>query len=777
MNLEHAFACRKRTDAHLPLRAAVIVAAVHFLATCAVDAAPPTSFEPRGISGGGAVFAPSFSPHAPGEMHVGCDMGGLYRTTNNGASWTMHDCQEIVGNRGAVVQYTNDPQVMYCIDFTSIMGGDTRRPSKSIDGGATWTPLAGDPTGQEAYFLFADPNNSQRLFVTDYSALYFSSNGGASFTQRFSTGSGNGLWVGGAFFDGDNIYVGTNQGVLASFDGGGSFSVAALTGIPAGQSIFSFAGAREGGTGRVFCVTLDSGDVFPGMFIEGSFTGYGGVYSIDVGQTAWTLRTTGIPGTAYPSHVAMARNEVDIAYLAGSNSSGNPTVYRTTNGGANWSSVFTTASNGNVQTGYCGASGPFGWTWAEVAMAFAVHPTDANRAMFTDFGFAHATSDGGATWQALYVPPAHRNPAGSGTPTGASYGNNGLDVTAAWWLSWVPSTQVMLGGYTDIRSTRSTDGGATWGFGFTGLTQNTTYMTARQASTGRIFAATSSIHDLYQSTYLTDARIDGGTGRVSYSDDNGASWSVLHDFGRPVIWFALDPTDPNRAYASVVHSTAGGVYTTANLGAGAASIWTVTTAPPRTQGHPYNLHVLNDGTLVATFSGRRAGAPLNFTASSGVFISTNNGASWTDRSHTDMQWWTKDLVIDPNDASQNTWYACVFNGWGGTANNRGGVWRTTNRGVNWTRISPTVSVESCVVRPGFPNEMYYSTELDGLWYTENLSSPTPTFSRVNSYPFFHPVRMFFNPSNANEMWVTSFGNGIRVGTFNASVEDWGLHGR
>ena len=31
-----------------------------------------------------------------------------------------------------------------------------------------------------------------------------------------------------------------------------------------------------------------------------------------------------------------------------------------------------------------------------------------------------------------------------------------------------------------------------------------------------------------------------------------------------------------------------------------------------------------------------------------------------------MYYWTKDIVIDPNDASQNTWYAGVFSGWGGT---------------------------------------------------------------------------------------------------------------
>src|SRR5688572_7669477 len=85
----------------------------------------------------------------------------------------------------------------------------------------------------------------------------------------------------------------------------------------------------------------------------------------------------------------------------------------------------------------------------------------------------------------------------------------------------------------------------------------------------------------------------------------------------------------------------------------------------------------------ACYSARRAGSPLAFTASSGVFVSTNGGQSWQDRSHNGMRYWTKDVVIDPHDPNQNTWYAAVFSGWGGAPNGLGGLYRTTNRGVNW----------------------------------------------------------------------------------------------
>jgi hypothetical protein len=281
---------------------------------------------------------------------------------------------------------------------------------------------------------------------------------------------------------------------------------------------------------------------------------------------------------------------------------------------------------------------------------------------------------------------------------------------------------------------------------------------------GTLYGAAASVHDLYQSTYLTDARIDGGNGAVLFSTNKGVTWQTLHDYGRVVSWVAVDPTNPNRLYASVVHSspTVGGIYVTNNLSAGAASTWTKLANPPRTEGHPFNIVVLNDGSIVASYSGRRTS---NFTASSGVFVSTDGGQSWADRSAPGMLYWTKDVVVDPHDPSQNTWYAGVYSGWGGQANGLGGLYRTTNRGQSWTRVSSGLDrVESITFNPADQNEAFVTTEVQGLWHSSNIRSATPTFTQVDSYPFRQPERVFFNPHNLNEIWVTSFGNGIRVGT-------------
>jgi hypothetical protein len=136
-----------------------------------------------------------------------------------------------------------------------------------------------------------------------------------------------------------------------------------------------------------------------------------------------------------------------------------------------------------------------------------------------------------------------------------------------------------------------------------------------------------------------------------------------------------------------------------------------------------------------------------------------------------MQYWTKDIVIDPSDATQNTWYVAVFSGWGGAPNGKGGLFRTANRGASWTKLTGTQfdRVTSISFNPAVSNEAYLTTETQGLWISSNINNATPSWSLVSSYPFRQPERVFFNPYNPAEIWVTSFGNGLKLGLQNISL--------
>ena len=191
-----------------------------------------------------------------------------------------------------------------------------------------------------------------------------------------------------------------------------------------------------------------------------------------------------------------------------------------------------TTNNQNVATGWSGSGGDRGWTYGENAMGFAVSPTDPNRLVITDFGFAHVSTNGGTTWTQMYVNPADQNPAGANTPKGKTYRSSGLDNTTSWGITWVTPTK-LIGSNSDIQGVRSDDGGQSWSFNYTGHTDNSMYRSVVHPQTGVVYAGTSSVHDIYQSTRLADSTLDPGTGKVLFSTNQGSTWQTMHDFGDP----------------------------------------------------------------------------------------------------------------------------------------------------------------------------------------------------------------------------------------------------
>jgi hypothetical protein len=733
----------------------------------AVLQAQNTVWHSVGIGGGGALYCPSFNPYAPDEIYAGCDMSELFHSTDAGVSWAVIPFPQIQGGHASRVEFTSDPQVRYCLDYTN----DMMTPVKSLDGGNTWSVLPGDPTGGGAWYVIADPRATTKLIVCDYASLYWSTDGGSTFALKYHNPSLGGCYIAGVLFDDPNIYIGTNLGMLNSTDGGSTFNMTSFSGIPGGQGLLSFAGAKQGDTIRFFGVAADTNDIYVGITGGDYWNIAKGIYRYTLGQPGWTLRESGIRiGTDFPFFVGMSRSNTGVAYAAGSNSNGFPSIFRTTNAGDTWVQTFLTTNNQNIYTGWSGSGGDRGWGYGECPMDFQVCPSDPNRAAFGDYGFIHVTTDGGTTWHQCYVTAATQNPPGVNITPGRYYQGNGLENTSTWDICWISPESLFIGS-TDINGIRSGDGGTTWSF-IPNLTLNSVYRVIVHPTTGALYAAISSVHDLYQSTYLQDARIDGGNGNVKFSTDRGVSWNTLHNFARPVIWLALDPSRPYRMYAAVVNYTGGqgGIWVTNDLQNGASSVWTKLANPPRTQGHPFNIRVLDDRTLVVSYSGRRDSTG-HFTASAGVFVSSDSGATWTDRSDNGMRYWMMDVVIDPHDSRQNTWYGCVFSGWGGPPNGLGGLYRTTNRGASWTRINDLDRVGACTVSPNDPNVMWLTTEIDGLWYCDNLGSGTPTFSLVTSYPFRHPERVFYSPYDSNEVWITSFGGGTRVGNLATGITE------
>ena len=729
----------------------------------------PLVWQARGVGGGGAMYGPTISPLNSDHCYLSSDMGDVFFTSDFGNSYATVPATQIVGGHYSAIRFTSDPNILYSLTYAN---GNYAQLVKSLDGGATWNLLPGDPLpGDDKWSIWADPSRSDRVILSGYSDIYSSTDGGASFKDIYTHPSSgpnpdNGVVVGGVFFDGDHVYLGTSDGLLVSSNGGTSFSNAGSPGIPTTEAIASFAGARVGAKMRFFALTGAAANTYPLNDPGGEYYGYlVGIYSLEDGAGSWTSRMTGInAGSDYLQYVAMALNDVSTVYAAGSDgNTGAPEVMTTVDAGAHWAPSFRSAGNQNIATGWSGEGGDRGWGFGEVVYGLGVAPFDSSRAYITDMGFAHRTRDTGASWEQAYVATADEHPAGSTSNAAKSYHSVGLENTSCYQVTW-SDAQHVFASFTDIEGIRSVDGGASWSLDHPGLAANTTYWIVRDPTTGTLYAATSDIHDMYQSYRLAANPLDNADahGDILMSTDKGATWSKLHSFGHPVFWLAQDPNTPHRMYASVEHSTLGGVFVTENLQSGASSTWTKLPLPPRAVGHPATLVVLSDGQLLATFSGQRTNS--GFTNSSGLFLWNPASSAWSDLSDPGMHYWTKDVVLDSSDAAQNTWLVGVFSGWGGAPNDLGGLYRSTDRGAHWSRIFAQDSVTSVTLHPLDPDQAYVTTENQSLWYTSQIHTASPVFTQVTGYPFMHPERVFFNPFAPADLWVASFGNGLKVGT-------------
>jgi len=131
-----------------------------------------------------------------------------------------------------------------------------------------------------------------------------------------------------------------------------------------------------------------------------------------------------------------------------------------------------------------------------------------------------------------------------------------------------------------------------------------------------------------------------------------------------------------------------------------------------------------------------------------------------------MQLNTVDVVIDPRDPKQDTWYACVDyivylpNSW---PDAKMGLFKTADRGKTWKCIfhEVRVGVRSAAINPA-TNEMYLATG-NGLWYSNDWDKDQPKFIKVPDFRYPAATRVFLNPYKPSQVWVTMFGGGIMWG--------------
>ena len=95
-----------------------------------------------GPSRGGRVTTVTGVPSQPRTFYMGVASGGLFRTTDGGATWTpIADGQIPLGSMGAIAVSDSNPNVIYVgtgSDGVRSNVSTGRGVYKSVDGGASW---------------------------------------------------------------------------------------------------------------------------------------------------------------------------------------------------------------------------------------------------------------------------------------------------------------------------------------------------------------------------------------------------------------------------------------------------------------------------------------------------------------------------------------------------------------------------------------------------------------------------------------------------------------
>jgi photosystem II stability/assembly factor-like uncharacterized protein len=559
------------------------------MSICITSFSQPASFSPRGIGGGGSLYFPTINPANDNEFYVSCDMSEMFHSTDFGNSYTELPYTALMVYANSTYVFTNSSGIAYTI----FNDGNSEFPVKSTDGGNTWNTIAAYDlsTYGDVYNIFANYSKPNQLLIGAYGDILFSNDGGTSFTLvKHADDMGAGLILGGVFWDGNNIYLGTNNGLITSSNAGASFSVQTTTGINSGQVLWNFAGAKNGSTTRFVCIAANVGDVYNGLMPWDYYNFAKGIYTMDNDNGTWVSKSAGLDFlNDFVMYVAMAENDITTIYLGGhDNNLSAPLVYKSSDAGTTWNKVFNTTNNANIITGWEGFGGDKVWSWSETCFGITVAPNNVNKVLFGSYSNVESTTDGGTTWKQAYVSSADQHPAGSPTPQQQTYTSIGLENTSCWQVFWNDPNN-LIGCFSDIGGIRSTNAGDKWGFTYNGFSVNSLYCLVK-SSAGNLYGACSNIHDMYESTRLADAQLDAAdaNGKVVFSTDGGANWSTLHYFGHPVFWLAPDPNNAERMYASVIHfggtqgSQLGGVYMTNNLSDGASSNWVKLSNPPRT---------------------------------------------------------------------------------------------------------------------------------------------------------------------------------------------------
>lgn len=687
--------------------------------SAAVEASSLGAWSPLGPGNvGGRTRAFLIDPRDGKTMYAGGVAGGVWKSTNGGASWTP--LGDFLANLAvtSLAMSPQNPNVLYAGTGEGQLNGDAIRGAgifKSVDGGATWTRLAAT-------------NNSDFHYVNDIVVS----------ARRPS-----------------RIYAATRAGVMRSLDGGATWTRVLDPKVFLGCLDLALRTDRAADVALASCGGFEQSAVYRNTAAHA-----GGAWKAVLKDPGMGRTTIAIAPSNQNVVYALATSVVNGIYLDGLHG-----VFRSTDGGATWTARVRNTSPRRLDTlllsnpifgmfkecGFADDNFYFNQGWYDNAIA--VDPKDSNRVWAGGVDLFRS-DDGGKSWglasfwwaqldDGSYLPSyAHADqhmivfhPRYNGTtnktmfvagdggvyktrnarsatlkgetaacdPSVSQFDwenlNNGYAVTQFYHGLPYPDGTSYLGGTQDNGTIRGNDadGSEEW---VELLGGDGGWVAIDPTDTGTIYVSNTNL-SLRKST-------NGGQTFVSAIDGIEESPNNFL-FATP---YVMDPSNPQRLWIG------GSQLWRTDNGAG---LWTAASAQVAADEFP----IVSAISVAPSNSDRvLAGTVEGYVLRSTTALTTNGETAWP--SSRPREGWISWLAQDP--ADPNVAYA-TYSSFGGVH-----VWKTKDGGATWQPLDgtgdatlPDIPVNTIVIDPANRSHLYIGTDVgvfssvDGgqTWMVEN----------------------------------------------------------
>lgn len=719
------------------------------------------SWQPLGPGNiGGRTRSLLIHPSTPNTMYAGGIAGGVWKTTNGGASWVP--TSDLLDNI-AVGTLTFAGQGGPALDTNTIYAGtgeaffnqDAVRGAgilKSTDAGATWTRL---PSTANSNFNFvaklvADPNNAQILVAATRTGIFRTIDGGANWTQTFVDPSGSGATDLEIRTDVNppTIFAAVGQfsgasghGIYRSTDGGANWSAVftevELGGMgridlaiaPSQQSTMYALIADDSNGDRVLDVrrSTDGGTTWDSRLTMSAPT------TFDQTNPKWLLLTNPIIANLstcgfgsdaflsqgwYDNIIAVAPHDPNVVFAGGID------LFRSDDGGANWGVI-----------SYWWVSGFPGYAHADQHY-ITFHPAWNGTTNQTAF----VGNDGG-----VFTTTNALGAVGAGPTLGLCYDSSGSIPTAVLWSDLNSGYEV-----TQFYHGRAFPAGNDTYFG--GTQDNGTLLgndasgtngwISIQGGDGGYVEVNPSNPDILFAEFTRKSMTRSKDGGLTFLDavanlPDSTPYQFIHPFrldqsNPEIMWYggrqpwrttnaSSAPDNFGTFIAEITWTQAGASVTGQTI-----SAWGIN---PANSNHV--CFGTTNGNVFRNFTALSGTAATNWTQQTGNVAGAGSFVSW--------------LEFDPNDPTGNTIYATQ------SRFGFGHVFRSTNGGANWTNISgnlPDIPTHTIRVHPGMPGILWIGTDIgvfssvDGgaTWVQENAPGFANTV--VEALEFQTPTTLY-----------------------------------